>query len=62
MKMPDFVYASNSAWDNYAALVFRRNNDFEKSEIYHHARIVKAKDARILELETFIQSRGIELP
>jgi len=62
MKMPDFVYASNCAWDNYAALVFRRNIDFEKSEIYHHDRILKAKDARIAELETFIQSRGIELP
>jgi hypothetical protein len=31
-------------------------------EMYYHDIILKAKDARITELETFIESRGYEVP
>jgi len=34
----------------------------EHEGIYHHDRILKAKDARIAELKTFIEVRGYEVP
>lgn len=33
-----------------------------RTETYHNDRIVKAKDARISELEAFIEARGYEVP
>jgi len=31
-------------------------------EMYYHDRILKAKDARIAELETYIEARGLIVP
>lgn len=34
----------------------------EHEAVYHHDRALKAKDARIAELETFIEARGYDVP
>lgn len=58
MEMPDVIYA----WFNDHNGEVYSEQPIPNTDKYHHDRILKAKDARIAELETFIEKNGLELP
>jgi len=63
MEMPDKLdlYRVDIGFGKLMTFVAPNASEFEHGK-YHHDRILKAKDARIAELETFIEKNGLELP
>jgi len=63
MEMPDTIYAIKT--DKYGG-IFNvdklKTLSCQPDGIYQHDRILKAKDARIAELETYIEARGFDKP
>lgn len=59
---PDIIYVDGISMFPDVTVLRCSDRGRDLDDKYHHARILKAKDARIAELEKFIEVRGYEIP
>ncbi len=61
MEMPDVIYAIKT--DKYGG-IFNvdklKTLSCQPDGMYHHSRVLKAKDAEIAELKAYIEARGFD--
>ncbi len=60
MEMPDVIYVRGMPKTDPTTFIVDPANYYGDAlnDTYHHDRILKAKDARIAELEAILQARG----